>query len=136
MTSYYLNALWLAIPAVLAAPTSTLHPAIEKAFDLYTALPSELIPVLQEAKDKSSADKAATKLHKKLQSIYITREAVHNIPTMTAEQRQLVEARYSKRMRREWAKMYEEIERIRMARCFESAELWNEFRTMCMMIEK
>ncbi len=136
MNLHYLSVLCLAAPAVVAAQSVSLPPAVVKAFDLYSNLPSELVPVLQEARDKASADKTASKLHKKLLAIYNTREALHKMPELSAEQARLVEQRYAYRMRSEWARMYEEIERLRLSRCFESAELWKEFRTMCMMIEK
>ena len=136
MNPHYVSVLFLAAQTVVAAPATTLPAAVERAFDLYSALPSELLPTLREAQDKTSAEKVAGKLHKKLLHIYNTREAVHKMPALTAEQARIVEARYAHRMRSEWAKMYEEIERLRLARCYESAELWKEFRTMCMMIEK
>ena len=128
--------LCLAVPAVVAAQESTLTPAVEKAFELYCSLPSVLVPVLQEATSKTSADTAAKKLPATYPAIFQAREAIRNIPALTAQQNQAVQERYALRMRTEWARMYAEIERLRIARCYESMSLWKEFRTMCMMIEK
>ena len=126
----------LASPMVMATTTTSLPAAIENAFSTYTDLPSVLVPVLQQATDKASADNAAKELEKKLPAIYEARQKIRGIPQLTEEQNQQVQLQYGQRMREEWAKMYYEIVRIQRNRCFYSSEMGRVFRLMCMMIEK
>ena len=131
-----LAAICLATPVVCAAPAAELPAAVNKAFADYTALPGKLITVLQKVRDKDSADAAAPELRAALSAIYEARDQLHNMPRLTAAQNEQVRRQYGQRMREEWGRMYEQIERLRQARCFQSVPLAREFRLMCMMIEK
>lgn len=126
----------LVSPAALAAAETSLPLSVESGFSAYAKLPSILVPVLQKAQDKSSATNAAKELQKKFPAIYEARERIQAIPQLTPEQDQQVRQRFGQKMREEWAKMYFEIERIRQNRCFQSEEMRNAFRLMCLIIEK
>lgn len=124
-------------PAVYAAPAVQQLPAeVTDAFSCYTALPSQLVPVLQQAQDKDSADAAAPVLHQTLTHIYTAREKLHRMPALTPAQNEQVRTQFGQQMRQEWARLYEEILRLRAANCHKSVALAKEFRLMCMMIEK
>lgn len=110
--------------------------SVSEAFACYTALPAQLVPVLQKAKDKETADATANELHQTLSHIYTAREKLHNMPALTPAQNQLVRTLYGQQMRQEWARLYAEITRLRNENCFQSVGLAQEFRLMCMMIEK
>ncbi len=126
-----------ALPVAYTAGAADAIPtAAVKAFDTYTALPGKLVPILQNAKDQASADATAPALTKALSDIYEARELIHKLPRLTARQNQAVRLKYAQRMREEWGRMYEEITRVRNARCYQSADFAKAFRLMCMMIEK
>lgn len=123
----------------IAAPivqATELPPSVRLAFETYTALPAQLVPVLKEVQDKASASAAAEKLKGRLTCIYEAREKLHNMPALTSSQNQLVRTRYGQRMREEWALMYEQITRLKNNRCYQSAEFAEIFHLMCMMIER
>ncbi|MBR5888741.1 MAG: hypothetical protein IKY92_01700 [Akkermansia sp.] len=127
----------LAFPAALAAQAEQTLPAgVAEAFDCYTALPGQLVPVLRKAQDEASADTTAAELHQALVLIYEAREKLNKLPALTSAQNQQVRLQYGQKMRQEWAALYAEIVRIRDARCFQSVPLAQEFRLMCRMIEK
>lgn len=126
----------LVSPVALAAAGTSLPPSVESGFMAYTRLPSILVPVLQQAQDKESATNAAKELQKKFPAIYEARERIQAIPQLTPEQDQQVRQQFGQKMREEWARMYFEIERIRQNRCFQSEEMRNAFRLMCLIIEK
>ncbi len=121
-------------PLVSAEPA--LPAAVNDAFETYCALPARLIPILDKARDKASADAAAKELNNELPAIYETRDKLHNMPQLTPAQNQAVRISYGQRMREEWAGMYSAIARVRKANCFQSVEFARAFRLMCMMIEK
>lgn len=128
---------FLTASVVCAAPAGQVLPApVAEAFSCYTALPSQIVPVLQLAKDKESADETALKLHEALAHIYTAREKLNALPALTPAQNQAVRTVYGQKMRQEWATLYAEIVRLRDASCFQSVALAREFRLMCMMIEK
>jgi hypothetical protein len=131
-----LAALALMMPLAYAAPAKELPAAVDKAFTEYAALPGKLIPALSMAQDKASADAAAEKLRLALPAIYDARELLHHMPQLTPAQNEQVKQTYGHRMRVEWAKLYEQIARVREARCYQSVALAQAFRLMCMMIEK
>lgn len=125
------------MPAIASAEAgASLPSAVESAFSAYTGLPAVLVPVLQQAQDKGSATRAAKELQAKFPAICEARQKIKDIPRLTLEQDQQVRLRYGQRMREEWAKMYYEIERLRLNRCFQSDEMRDAFRLMCLMIEK
>lgn len=125
-----------ALPVVHAAQTTELPAAVEKAFADYTALPGKLVPVLRKAQNQTSADAAAEELQKALPAIYDAREQLHRMPGLTPAQNEQVRREYGHRMRVEWGRMYEQIARLRQARCYQSVSFAQAFRLMCMMIEK
>lgn len=110
--------------------------AVTQAFDAYTALPGKLVPLLSKAQDKASATAVAGKLQLAMTDIYKSRELLHNMPRLTATQNQQVRTQYGQRMREEWARMYEQISRLKKERCYQSAEFAEAFHLMCMMIER
>lgn len=114
----------------------SLPPAVERAFSAYTNLPSVLVPVLQQAQDKDSATSAAKELQAKFPALCEARQKIKDMPQLTPEQNQQIRLQFGQRMREEWAKMYYEIERLRLNRCFQSDEMRDAFRLMCLMIEK
>ncbi len=125
------------MPAMASADAgASLPPAVERAFSAYTSLPSVLVPVLQQAQDKGSATSAAKELQTKFPAICEARQKIKDMPQLSPEQNQQVRLRFGQRMREEWAKMYYEIERLRLNRCFQSDEMRDAFRLMCLMIEK
>ena len=129
--------LGILVSAMASADVGTsLPPAVEKAFSAYTSLPSVLVPVLQQAQDKGSATSAAKVLQAKFPAICEARQKIQDIPQLSPEHNQLVRLQFGQRMREEWAKMYYEIERLRLNRCFQSDEMREAFRLMCLMIEK
>lgn len=125
-----------AVAAVHVASAAQLPAAVVEAFASYTALPSQLIPVLQKIQSKESADAHAAELHQAMNHIYTVREKLHQMPGLTPAQNQQVRVQFEQPMRQEWARLYAEITRLRQANCFQSVPLAQEFRTMCMMIEK
>lgn len=136
MRHLYLTAL-LFCPAVLhAAPETALPASVREAFDAYCRLPQILVPQLQKVTDKASADAQAPWLRKSLSEVYTVREKLHTMPRLTPAQNQQVRLKYEKRMRTEWGRMYAEISRLQEAKCYQSAELTEVFRLLCMMIEK
>lgn len=122
--------------AHVAAAAQPLPAAVADAFTCYTALPSQLVPVLQKIQNQESADTHASELHQALNHIYTAREKLHRMPKLTPAQNQQVREQFGLQMRQEWARLYAEITRLRQANCFQSVPLAQEFRTMCMMIEK
>ncbi|MBR6576543.1 MAG: hypothetical protein IKK73_05365 [Akkermansia sp.] len=123
-------------PIAIASADTRLPAPIEKAFSAYTSLPSVLVPVLQQAQDKDSATSAAKVLQAKFPAICEARQKIKDMPQLTPEQNQQIRLQFGQRMREEWAKMYYEIERLRLNRCFQSDEMRDAFRLMCLMIEK
>lgn len=121
---------------VFAAPIPALPDNVEEAFKSYIGLPGLLVPIMQKAQDKTSADAAAEPLHKSLPAVYEAREKLHRMPRLTPEQTQQIRQKYALQMRKEWGRMYEEISRLQKERCYQSAALAEVFHLLCMMIEK
>lgn len=136
MKLFSFSVLCLTAPVVWAAPATELPAAVQQAFETYTALPGKLLPSLQKAQDKGSATQAAQQLKTALPAIYQAREMLHNMPRLTPHQNQQVRTRYGHRMREEWAGIYEQISRLKAARCYQSAEFAEVFHLMCLMIER
>lgn len=136
MKLFSFSVLCLSSPLVWATPASELPADVRQAFEMYTALPGKLLPSLQKAQDTESATQAAQQLKAVLPAIYQAREQLHNMPRLTPHQNQQVRTRYGYRMREEWAGMYEQISRLKAARCYQSAEFAEVFHLMCLMIER
>mgnify|MGYP003321761260 CR=1 FL=1 len=121
----------LAAPVVLALP-----PAVEQAFERYMAIPAALLPVLEKVKDKATADAAAPQLQEALAAVYDARDALKEIKELSEADAAEVKARYEKRMREEWGRLYREIFRLQQAKCYNSEEFFKLFSYMCLMLEK
>lgn len=136
MKHFCFGVLCLTAPMVWAAPAAELPTAVRQAFETYTALPARLVPLLQKAQDTASATNVAPELKKSFSAIYEAREQLHQMPALTPAQNQQVRTCYGQKMRVEWGRMYEQIGRLKEARCYQSAEFAEAFRLMCMMIER
>lgn len=136
MRIFSFSILCLTIPTVWATPATELPAAVQQAFETYVDLPGQLIPSLRKAQDTESATQIAPQLKAALPAIYQARDLLHNMPRLTPSQNQQVRTRYGQRMREEWAGMYEQISRLKNARCYQSAEFAEVFHLMCMMIER
>ncbi len=120
-------------PLVEAQP---IPPMVDEAFESYASLPSTLIPVLAEAKDRETADAAAPKLLELLPVVYDTRSALHRISTLGEQETQLVQQKYEARLRSEWGKLFEHIYRLQRTQCYGSIPFFKQFQTLCLMLEK
>lgn len=123
-----------AVPLSVSAAEPALPADVKAAFDAYSALPAELLPILESVQDKDSADAAAPKLHAALDKIYTTRDAMQKVSTLSPEQSALVQKQYAARMRRDWGRVYEHIFRLRKAQCYGSIAFVNEFGYMNLML--
>lgn len=108
---------------------------VQQAFERYTKLPDELLPVLKSITDRASADAAAPKLHELLPQVYDTRSAMQEIKELTPRQAEAVRQKYELAMRKGWGGFYGEVFRLQKANCFGSATLAKEFHLMCMMLK-
>ncbi len=131
-----LPALALLLGSVPLLDAQELPPLVDEAFAGYAALPSTLVPILAEAKDKASADAAAPKLFEALTAVYDARSALHRIPSLGERETQLVQQKYEARLRSEWGKLFEHIYRLQKAKCYGSLPLFKQFQTLCLMLEK
>lgn len=123
-----------AVPPSDAAPAAAIPAEVKAAFDSYCALPAELLPVLESVQDKASADAAAPKLHAALDKIYVTRDAMQKVSTLTPAQSAHVQKQYAAKMRQDWGRVYEQIFRLRKAQCYGSIAFVNEFGYMNLML--
>lgn len=119
-----------------AAPGQALPQNITAVFDTYTALPDVLLPPLQAAKDKASADAAAPQLKAALEKLYDARAQMQAVSSLTPEQKKEVEQRYGLKMRQQWGKVYEEMFRIQKEKCFGSSEFGRLYSVMGLMLGK
>lgn len=126
--------------AVLCAPAAAqeqaLPPHITAIFDAYTALPDVLLPPLQAAKDKASADAAAPQLKAAMEKLYDARTQMQMLTSLSPEEKAAVEKRYGLKMRQQWGKVYEEMFRIQKAKCFGSPEFGKLYSIMGLMLGK
>lgn len=126
-------ALLLLLPGLAQA---ALQPETDRAFADFTALPLELLPVLEGVTDRESAEQSAEKLNALLPRVYDSRTAMTRIQTLTlAEKRELLQ-KYEKDMRANWGKVYAEIFRLQNNRCYNSLAFFKQFHTLCMMLNK
>lgn len=123
-----------AVPLCVAAAEPELPTEVKAAFDAYCALPAELLPILESVQDKASADAAAPKLHAALDKIYVARDAMQNVHSLTPGQNALVQKQYAAKMRQDWGLVYAHIFRLRKAQCFGSIAFVNEFGYMNLML--
>ncbi len=126
-----------ALPALVQAePEAAIATEVDAAFARYAALPSTLVPILEQAKDKASADAAAQKLFDALPAVYEAREGLHAIEKLDPAQTRLVQQKYGAAMQRDWGRLFEHIYRLQKAQCYGSIPFFKQFRTLCMMLEK
>lgn len=124
-----------ALPAAWAQQEE-LPQSITAVFDAYCALPAALLPPLESATDKASADAAAPKLKAALEQLYDTRTKMQGLKELTPAQRTEVEKRYALTMRREWGKVYEQMFRLQREKCYGSAEFSRLYSVMGLMLGK
>lgn len=119
-----------------AAEQNVLPAEVAAVFDAYTAFPDTLLPALQAAKNKETADAAAPKLRAALEQLYDVRVQLKSITELSDAQKAEVEQRYARRMREQWGKVYGEINRLQHAKCFYSGEYAELFRALQLMLNK
>ncbi len=108
---------------------------VEQAFAHYNELPALLAPVLEEAKDKESAEAAAPKLQALLTKVYDARSELQNIKLTPEIQAELKE-KYGRKMQEDWGRIYQNIFRLQKARCYLSLSFFKQFHTLCMMLDQ
>lgn len=128
--------LFTACPLLLTVAHADIPAGIDKAFSDFSALPVELIPVLEEVVDRESADNATEKLNNLLPKVYDARTAMLRITTLPADVKAEVISKYGKDMQRNWGKVYEQIFRLQQVRCYNSLSFFKQFHALCMMLDK
>ena len=143
MLQEWLASRWVAVvcallPVGVALPAegAALTPALDGAFRRYVSLPDALLPVLESAKDRKSADHAAADLQALLPRVYEARQELRSIQALTPQQQQTVRERYESAMRSRWGKVFDHIYRLQRSHCYESVEFFKHFSTLCVMLEK
>lgn len=124
----------MAAAPIVAA--SNLPSEWEKAFDEYCKLPSKIVPVLEQVKDRKTADEAAPKIRSLLQDVYNVCNAIRSIRQISEQQSTEIRNRYEQTMRNEWGKVYQHIFRLQQEQCFESLSFNKEFQLFCLMLEQ
>lgn len=124
-----------AAPAMHAA-AADIPADIDRSFADYVALPDTLVPILESATDKASADAAADKLFAVLPKVYDTRSALQKIPALTPSTAAAVQEKYEREMRTGWGRVYAQIFRLQKVRCYDSVPFFKQFHTLCMMLDQ
>lgn len=133
---------WVAAVSLLMAVgalplgAESLPPALAGVFERYVALPDALLPVLESAQNKQSADRAAADLQALLPRVYEARRELRGIASLTPEQQLAVRRRFETAMRTRWGKVFDHIYRLQRSHCYESVEFFKHFSTLCVMLEK
>lgn len=123
-------------PLLFAVAHAAIPAGIDQAFSDFTALPNELLPVLEGVTDRESADKATEKLNNLLPKVYDARTAMQRITALPASVKTEVIKKYGKDMQSNWGKVYEQIFRLQQARCYNSLSFFKQFHALCMMLDK
>lgn len=123
-------------PFLLAVAHAAIPAGIDHAFSDFTALPNELLPVLEGVADRESADEATEKLNNLLPKVYDARTAMQRITALPASVKAEVIKKYGKDMQTNWGKVYEQIFRLQQARCYNSLSFFKQFHALCMMLDK
>ena len=128
----------LCLLALCAAPLcrGEIPAALESALQRYIALPDALLPVLEAAQNKESAEKAAEDLSALLPRVYDARREIQALPKLAPTVAEEVRRKYETQMRTRWGKVYEHIFRLQRSRCYESVSFFKHFNTLCVMLEK
>lgn len=136
-THGHIAALICVATALVARAENQAIPAnIDKAFADYVALPNALLPILEEVKDKATADTAAEKLYAELPKIYDARNELQKIAALPPSIATEVKQKYEKDMRTRWGLVYNHIFRLQKVRCYDSLPFFKQFHTLCMMLEQ
>lgn len=123
-------------PLLFAVAHAAIPAGIDRAFSDFTALPVELLPVLEGVTDRDSAEKATEKLNNLLPKVYDARTAIQRISTLPADVKAEVIKKYGKDMQTNWGKVYEQIFRLQQVRCYNSLSFFKQFHALCMMLDK
>lgn len=123
-------------PLLLAVAHAAIPAGIDRAFSDFTALPAELLPVLEGITDRDSAENATEKLNNLLPKVYDARTAMQRITTLPADVKAEIISKYGKEMQANWGKVYEQIFRLQQVRCYNSLSFFKQFHALCMMLDK
>ena len=123
-------------PLVLTVAYAAIPAGIDRAFSDFTALPEELLPVLEAVTDRESADNATEELNNLLPKVYDARTAMLRISSLPPAVKNEVIKKYGKDMQANWGKVYEQIFRLQQARCYNSLSFFKQFHALCMMLDK
>lgn len=129
-------ALLCTAPLGAAEQGVTLPENVSRVFADYTDFPDTLLPALQAAKNKETADATAPQLRAALEKLYDLRVQLKTITELSDSQKAAVEEIYARRMREQWGKVYSEINRLQHAKCFYSGEYSELFRALQLMLNK
>lgn len=123
------------LPLAPALVQAALPDKVEQAFAQYNELPALLTPVLEEAKDKESAEAAAPRLHALLPKVYDARTALQDV-RLTPEMQEELRRKYGRKMQEEWGQIYQHIFRLQKTRCYNSLAFFKQFHTLCLMLDQ
>lgn len=135
----YMNVNTLTLASLLILPglvQAAIPAETDRAFADFTALPLELLPVLEGVTDRDSAEQSAEKLNALLPRVYDSRTAMTRIETLTPEVKRELLQKYEKDMRNNWGKVYTQIFRLQNQRCYNSLAFFKQFHALCMMLDK
>lgn len=118
------------------AGAAELPAALVGALQRYIALPDALLPVLEAAHDKPSADRAAADLQALLPRVYESRRELREIQALSPAEQEAVRKRFEMQMRTRWGRVFEQIFRLQRVHCYESIDFFKHFNTLCVMLEK
>lgn len=123
---------------VMTAPAAAVEvpEEVDTAFRHYVMLPELLLPVLQKAKDKESAEGAAEELQNLLALVYDARRDLNKISALAPDVATELRRRYESEMRAGWGKAFAEIFRLQKARCYGSSAFSTQFNTLCILLEQ
>lgn len=127
----------LLLSVVCASAWAAEIPAeLDAALQRYIDLPDALVPVLEAAHDKESAEKAAPDLQALLVRVSESRKEMMNFPSLSQEVAEAVRVKYEMKMRTRWGKVFDHIFRLQRVRCYECVPFFKHFNTLCVLLEK
>lgn len=138
MTTATMNS---AMPLICLAPLlpvmaqAALPHDVDQAFSHYNELADRLIPILESAKDKESAEAAASELNALLPKVYDVRTELQKLKLAPEEQEE-ARQKYGHAMQVRWGKAYEHIFRLQKSRCYDSLAFFKQFHTLCAMLDQ
>lgn len=124
------------LPAALplCCAEEELPPELDAAFARYTALPDTLLPLLQQVKNRDSAEQAAEPLRLQAVEVMKLSKELSAVKSLSPQQQQLILSKYERPMRDKWGKVYGEIFRIQSAHCFRSTAFAKSFQLLSMLL--